>query len=373
MFSFTKYVHYFLNKELSELYLSVAIRTFALSLISIFVPIYMLNLGYSLVDVLGFYIIYYIFHGTFSFFAAKLSLKIGFKHSMILTVPFLILFYILLYTITTYNWPLALLALVGAINNAIFWIAFHVDFVKSSVKRKRGEELSIFRVITYILNIFGPLLGAVVISFMNFHYLFVLVSILLVFSLVPLFFSKDIRVSKKISFKKIFRVQSWKNSVVFFGNGIETATGGVIWPVFIFLIVGGYLSLGIIASVATFFSLISVLAVGRLCDKFKRRSILKVGSVTQSAAWFFKLFVTTGPEIILVNTFSGIVNSLKDLPLNIMLYDKADKRNVVEFIVFREIVIALGRIALFSIIAVLLALSGGLILASLASLSYLLF
>lgn len=373
MFTLNRHLHYFLNRELSELYMAVALRTFALSLISIFIPLYLLNLGYSLVDVLIFYIIFCVLHSIFSFFAAKLSIRMGLKHSIAMSIPFLILFYILLYTLTTYNWPLSLLALVAAVQNSLFWVAFHMDFTKFSARKVRGEEFSMLRLISSALNVIGPLVGAVIISFISFHYLFIFVSSLLIFSLIPLFYSKDTKIKHNFSVKKMFETSSIKNLIVFMGSGAEYGAALVIWPLFVFLIVGTYLSLGIITSLATFLSLITVYIVGRLCDRFDRRSILKVGSVAHSMAWFFKSVALTGPQVVLINSFSGIIDSFKDIPYNAMVYDKASKKSMIEFIVFREIAMHIGKIIFFAMIMLMVVLTRGLVLAGLASLTYLLF
>ena len=373
MFTLNRHLHYFLNRELSELYMTVALRTFALSLISIFIPLYLLNLGYSLVDVLLFYITFCVLHSVFSYFAAKMSLRIGLKHSIAMSMPFLILFYILLYTLTPYNWPLSLLALVAAVQNSLFWVAFHMDFTKFSTKKVRGEEFSMLRIITSVLNVIGPMVGAVIISFLSFHYLFIFVSSLLIISLIPLFYSKDIRIRHEFSLEKMVKTSSLKNLVVFMGSGAEYGAALVVWPLFIFLIVGTYISLGIITSLATFLSLITVYLVGRLCDRFDRRRILKFGSVAHSLGWFLKSIASTGPQVVLINSFSGIVDSFKDIPYNTMVYDKASKKSMVEFIVFREIALHIGKIIFFALIMLLVVLSRGLILAGLASLTYLLF
>ncbi len=373
MFSLNRHLHYFINRELSELYITSALRTFAMSLISIFIPLYLLNIGYSLFEVLTFYMVFCVFHSVLSFFAAKFSLNRGIKHSIALSMPFLIIFYILLYTLSTYNWPLALLALVASVQNTLFWISFHMDFTKFSEKKVRGKEFSILKLITSALNVIGPVVGAVIISFISFHYLFVFVSALLIVSLIPLFYSKEIKIKHEIKLKKLLKSTSLKNLVVFMGSGAEYGAAGVIWPLFVFVIVGTYISLGIITSIATFLSLITVYLVGRMCDSFSRRNILKFGSVAHAIIWFFKALVSTGPQVVLINSLSGITDSFKEIPYHTMVYDKASKKNMVEFIVLREIGIHVGKFFFFALIMLMVALSRGLVLAGFASLTYLLF
>ena len=46
--------------ELSELYASMLLRSLALSLIGLFVPIYLYKLGYSITDILGFFTVFFL-------------------------------------------------------------------------------------------------------------------------------------------------------------------------------------------------------------------------------------------------------------------------------------------------------------------------
>ena len=73
--------HYFTFKsELNELFASISLRTFAKSLINIFVPIHLITLGYSFMTAFIFMAVVSGTHVSFSYAAAKLSARIGFKH-----------------------------------------------------------------------------------------------------------------------------------------------------------------------------------------------------------------------------------------------------------------------------------------------------
>jgi len=48
------FLHFLKNRELNELYATMAIKSFSISLIGIFIPIYLLNLGYTLQSVFSF-------------------------------------------------------------------------------------------------------------------------------------------------------------------------------------------------------------------------------------------------------------------------------------------------------------------------------
>src|SRR3989338_5103928 len=121
------FFHFFKSRELNEMYVSIAIRAFALSLIGVFVPVYLYKIGYPLFSVFLFYAIQSFFQIIFSIPAAKFSSRYGIKHSMLISVPFLIVFFFLLYSIENVAIPLTLLALFGGISTSMFWVPYHID------------------------------------------------------------------------------------------------------------------------------------------------------------------------------------------------------------------------------------------------------
>src|SRR4051812_29274710 len=77
--------------ELSEIYISMMFRALALSVVGIFVPIYLYKLGYGLTSIL-------LFYGTFSFMrmlcdvlAGYTVARIGPKHTMLMSTFFQII------------------------------------------------------------------------------------------------------------------------------------------------------------------------------------------------------------------------------------------------------------------------------------------
>ena len=80
--------HFFKNKELNELYLSIAVRSFALSVIGIFIPIYLLQQGIPLAQVLIFFAIVTGTMTVCTLPVAKLASRFGFKHLIYYSKPY---------------------------------------------------------------------------------------------------------------------------------------------------------------------------------------------------------------------------------------------------------------------------------------------
>lgn len=366
-------LHFLKNRELNELYISVAIKSFALSMISIFIPIFLLKLNYSLTDVFIFYAILNATHALFVIPAAKISSKYGFKHSIFYSVPILIIFYLGLYTLEQFHWPIYLLAIIFGINNALYWVGYHVDFSIFSDRKERGEEIGIAKIVTSVFHVLGPIIGGLILTFIGFQSLFATVSILLLASTIPLFFSKDGHEPIPFSFKEIFKGQKIKNTLTFIGHGIESGVSSVIWPIFIFFtILNNFITLGLISSLSLLFSLFFVFIVSKFSDTH-RRLVLKIGAVMNAVIWGVRFFVKTTLQVFVVDSFYGISQTLISIPFDALSYDKANKSNVVKFIMFREMMVQTGRVILFLIMTVIATLTTSFLFGGGASLLYLFF
>ena len=271
------FFHFLKDRELDEIYASMAIRSLALSMIAIFIPIYFLKLGYSLTSVLIFYAIFSGVHALVVIPASKLSSKFGFKHSILYSVPLLIIFFILLFTLESYKWPLTLLAVIAGISNSLFWLGYHVNFSKSSKKKSRSSEISLSKIFSNIASMIGPIIGGLILAFISFKLLFTIVSLFLFISTIPLFFSKDIHEPINFSVKQIFINQKLKDYITHIGFGIEKSVAQIIWPIFIFFsILNSFVSLGFITTFSMLSSLIFIFAIGKFSDK-NQRKVLKIG------------------------------------------------------------------------------------------------
>ncbi|MEK6852983.1 MAG: hypothetical protein AABX59_03830, partial [Nanoarchaeota archaeon] len=87
------FLRFTLNRELDEFYISIVTRFFALSMIGLFVPLYLYReLGLSLQRIALFYIVFAIFFAFAAVFAGKLVSRIGVTHTILASIPISIFF-----------------------------------------------------------------------------------------------------------------------------------------------------------------------------------------------------------------------------------------------------------------------------------------
>ena len=362
-----------LQKELNALYLTTALRAFAISIIGIFVPIYMLTLEYTLTQVIFLYIYIHFTEIVFAIPAAKIAGRCGFKHLMFFSIPLLIIFYMLLYTIDVFNWPLWFVGITLGISNIMFWLGYHIDFSKNSHYETRGKEIGWERILATSARVTGPFIGGILITFFGFHVVFIIVCIILLTCKIPLFFTEDFKPRADFSYKQVFKNRSLGDFLAFTARGFETGISILAWPVFIFFtILGSFTTLGFVSSLAIFSSLLITFIISRLSD-INRNLVLRSGIVFNSVVWIGRMLVKTPLHVYIVDAFHGASTTTLSIPFQAKVYDKTQKADLVRFMVFREMSIHFGRVLIFVIMLFVANLQSTFILGALAGLLYFLF
>ncbi len=344
-------INFTLTKKLSELYVFIILRSLAISMIGIFIPIYMIKeLGYPLFEVLFFYVFLFIFFGLTLPLTAKLSSKIGFKHVMLISLFPQLLFFYLLNQLNVFKLPLVLLALIAGLTEGLFWLSFHLNFAYSTDRKHRGEEVGLWYILATIIGVIGPFFGGLILTLYNFHVLFFIVASLLLISIIPLLMSKDIYKTSPMKWHKILDYSTGKEAISFIAYGIRLTGAGIFWPIFIFFSLSGYLSTGFIISFSSFTMIFFIWLIARLSDRINKDIIIKIGSLFEGIIWLVKLVVKSFGQILSISILGGIAYTMIDIPFSARVYDKVRKHKPVEFLIFRELFLIIGRLICLSLV-----------------------
>ena len=324
------------NKELSEIYIMMSLRTMAMSLISIFIPVYLYTLGYSIPSIILFFLVMSSTHALLCTTAAKISSRIGLKHCMILSVVFYFLYYTMLAGLGPGNQLIYFMAVLFGAGQALFWIPFHTYFSTLTDVKKRGEEVALLDMFPSILSIIAPLLGGIIIFFFGFGSLFLIGLATLMVSPIPLFATKDI----KMPFKFSLRVEGFDRKVAASLVSYSSQINDTLWPIFIFGIVGSAAVLGGIVAFSVLIGFVAVWIVGKMCDRGYRKKLLSLGSIGQSVLWGFRSLATSFVHVLSLESVWRVVSKFVDVPYNSAYYERAKKtKEKLEFSVLREIAI----------------------------------
>src|SRR3989338_7972128 len=285
-----------LSKDaLSELYFSVILKSLALSLVGIFIPVYMYKeLDFGIDKIIYFFLLWAILFAILTPFVAKLASRFGLKHMIVASVPFDIIFLGFLVLLKNHEISYVYPAVAYALSGSLFWTGFNIEFAKVSDKNKRGRELGSLYSLLILSGIVGPFVGGLILTYLGFTFLFYVFSILLIVSVVPLLMTPDDHEETRFYFKHIFQKS--------------------------------YLLIALFS-----------LYVGKLADTKERKNILKFGALIHSLFWAIRWMASSFYQIFIVELVSGLSFVLADIPFSSMFYDKMAKRNKAEYVTFREI------------------------------------
>ncbi len=365
--------HFLMNRELSELYITIAIKSLAISLIGIFIPLFLLKKGFSLTEVSIFYAIEVLIAPIFFILSSKFIRRYGVKHSIFVSIPLLISFYYLVGGIEKGDKLFYLLPIISSLSASFFWMAFHIDFSKFSKDKHRGEELGLLESLTIVLGMLAPFAGGLILTFYSFKTLFFISVILLTISGIPLMFSDEVHEVPKFSFREILKMKEKKKFISFFGAGFVGMAAGLLWPIFIFNVVKEFLSVGALISIGDTFLAFFLLVIGKLADTNKRKKIFKAGVFLRTISLGIRGFAKTGVHIALLNVLAGISYAMIEIPFMTKFYDKASNSNVVNLTIMREIMLSLGRLSLILVFIATGSFTISFIIAGISSFIYLFF
>lgn len=343
-------IHPKMKQELKEIYINRILRALGFSIISVFVPIYLLNLNFLLNEVLFYLFGAYFFLGLFSFLASYLESKIGVKHTLSIGTFFSIIFFIMLFTIGSMNWPLSLIAFIQGLALSLFWIPFNANFVKSADKGKYGTEIGLLVALPHTIGVIGPLLGVLVILYFGFDILLILACIILILSVMPFFFTKDIKPRIK-RIKNLFHRRNLNYFDLYIVKGIISGVMA-IWPIFIFYVASDYLTIGIVDSLKGFAAVVFTFIVGAMCDRIKLSHIFKIAGVLNIIVWTGIFLTSNSPSIFILSFLIGFVYIFVSIPIFVLSTMVAQKTPT-EFMVFREIALSIGRCSIIALMILL--------------------
>ncbi|RJO62072.1 MFS transporter [candidate division WS5 bacterium] len=330
--------------ELNEMYASISLRQFGLSIIAIFIPIYLYTLDYPIRTILLYFIGVNLFQLVVDFIIGHLVSRVGPKHVMITSYPLLAINLFMLVTLGLYGWPLWLLALSTALSLTTFWIPYHDDFSKAKHRKSAGREVGKFFILIEITGALGPVLGGVIAQKYGVEMGLMTAILIIMVATLPLFLKKN-EIAKKRSFslKNFSFKENYKDMIAYGGLSLEGMVGLLVWPFFLYLYIGNYVKVGSIVTISTIVVIALSIYMGKLIDKYEKDKVMKTGSVVT----FFTALTRVGAISSGLAYAIGVVSTLSHITLFMPFYSEfythADDEPRIEYVTFMEMTVDIFR------------------------------
>ncbi len=314
--------------QVSELYVSMMLRRLGLSLVGIFIPVYLYQLGYSLSAVFLFLALFNLFRVVMDFVAAFLVARYGPKHIMALSYVVQIVSLAMLMTLPSLRWPIPVLSLTSGAASSLFFIAYHVDFSKVKHRTLSGRQLGVMEIMERIGAALGPLVGGIVAVLFDVRYTFFIAVVFFAIALVPLFISSEpIRTGQRLNFRT-FKLNRYSRDLVavagFAVDGNITILG---WPLFVAIFIAGsdpYAEVGLITSLAIAVSMFSARLIGDHTDKQQGRALLRFSAFGNTVVSGARLLASSMPFAAFISMANELFAAGYRIPFHKGMYDRAD-------------------------------------------------
>lgn len=314
--------------ELSELYASTMLRSLGLSLVGIFVPIYLYKLGYELP------VIFLFMAGVFGarmvsdIVSGYLVAWQGPKHVILASNIIQTFTLILLLTLSQYHWPLWLISGLWGLSLSMFFIAYHVDFSKIMHLGNGGKELGFMTIMERVGAALGPVAGGVIATVFGPEYTIMTAIILFVGAVIPLFLSAEpTALHQQISYRGLPYRRLRRDFLSFAAFGAENTISISVWPLFAavtILTVNTYANIGLVTSLGVIAAIVTAQFIGRVVDREKGATLLRGSVVANFFLHLLRPLAQGFGGVLLINIANEVVTTGYKLPYTKGTYARAD-------------------------------------------------
>lgn len=348
------------KKEIGELYAASAIANMALSIAMIFEPIFLYSvLHFTIPQVLLFMAVVYSVYIPCIILGGKFASSYGYKHAIALSVPFQVMYWVLL-LLSKENVNLAFVAaVVYGLQKSLYWPGFHALMARYADREQLGREFSVIYAIIGVTQILGPFLGGFLAEHFGLTATFVIASLVYCFSVMPLFTERELFAPKIYYFRQTWEL--YKNfpkkflGYLGFGEELLVLT---IWPIFIYTVVKNYEKIGIVATVASAIAALLALVIGKITDQYTKRILIKLGAFFSALVWFARITASNIWNVFTLDTLSRASKEMDFIPISTVTYLRAAATHVVPYAVFFEQSLSVGKLLACGLGIVLFSLTG---------------
>ncbi len=321
------------SKPMRRLMSATALLDFALSAISLFEPIYLYALGWSLASICLFYCGVYVLSFLLLPLGARFAGRIGFQHSVFFSTPLLIAYYLALYAIPRHVGFIPFAMAAYAFQKVLYWPGFDAEMAAFGNEGERGRELSSLISLSSFVTILGPTFGGVLLGAFGFPVAFALTGLLMLLSNIPLLSMRPERVRESLPWwaavKRLFSREHRRFLIAMTGFG-EEAIATILWPIFLYATLRSYTSTGALVSFSILLSTAVLLAIGRLSDLQSRHAVLRTGSFFTAFSWIIRPFLLGPAGVLAGDFFYRVARALLGVPLTTVIYERAGKGPLIE-------------------------------------------
>jgi MFS family permease len=354
--------------EVAELYMSRLITVFAINIVNVFAAVYLWKLGFGLVNIGLFYMWWYAMKAlVFSVPSAHYVARFGPKHAIfvanLLRIPSLIAFALV------GEYGIAAIFVFGLFQQmaaSLYEVAYFDDFSKVKHSDHAGKEIGYMDMIEKFARTISPLVGGLLATLISPTAAIVFAAGLFALAAWPLFRTAEpVATHVRLKLRGLPWRRIWRSYATGFADGYDFVVGGVVWTLFVSVIVlagvgdNVYAVVGALASLGVVVASLSAYAFGQLIDKRRGAALMTVTALGKSTVHLFRPFATSVPGVAATSIASEVTTTGNLMAFMRVLFDRADTSgNRLGYLTVFRILDNLGAAAAAGIMALFIWLWG---------------
>jgi len=351
---------YFYNQQLrqalhSDLHLfelSVWIQAFAQSLFSVFIPIILWRLGFTIQNILGFYFIFNLLDVPLNLVARHLIVRFGARTVLIISICANLVYLITLFNLSNSWTQILILAAALAIFDSFYWVSHIYIFVRSAhASEKMRHDVGTLNIVRDIGGLLAPALGALVLIVSSPRTLIFFSTILMFSSLIPLSRMRHLvfKPEEKVkSFREFFRQPVEKINYFLEALGaIHVEIEDVIWPFFVFLLFKSVQPVALIAVTISFAGLVVTYLTSKYSVRQNIYRLVSYGGLALAFLWTMRAISPNSTTVLYVTVFLiALTGILVDIPMDVAIFERSRHTDMLSTATYRNL-FRMGARALF--------------------------
>lgn len=298
------------------------------SLVGIFIPAFMLVIGYSLKDILLFMVFYSFVMVLNNFSTYIFNKKFGTRYSLFIGYLFQTILYIVLALNLDSQLRLLVMAICSGMVDGFLWSTRHFIVSISTNDKSHSKQLSKLSLIVSYMNIVGMLSTSIISKFFNPLILPWVAAISTIISALIVLKIKNFKIQEKLSINTIKKSVKLKEGLANLSFNIFAMGYMEIFSLYIFIKVNSLPSIASITLLASLVDIIINKIIGSSGDKGDNKKILKSGSILVVLSGTLLYLAQSIPLIIIINTLKSRLTNLVTTPWQALYYAKVKKQNL---------------------------------------------
>lgn len=358
----------------ADIYLALSLYGVGMSLIGIFIPIYLITIGYSINWALFYVLITKIIFTISIPLVYNLDSKYGLQGTSLIRLPFFIISFVSLIFISSYPSLFFLAAITGGLGLSFFWLPIHTFFTKHSHLKKQGSEVGKMLSIPTFFKILSPALGGYISALYGFNVLFTIGLLIVSISTAPLFLTKKQKSHKsKIKYKELTKMLGPKFLLMTIADGFIYVVAAILFPLLVYVTLFSLETVGVISSIGAIFFALTSFFIGKKLIKSNLMKVYSLGAIAFALTLIPRPFISTTLGFSIIIILGGLAAAFYESAYVTNFYSNAKKSKDPDmFVVAREIILNISR-SLVLILVILIPWKMGFFLAAIMLLTAALF